>query len=396
MRLRAHIIESFRQLVHSKLRSFLAVLGILVGTASVVAMVSIGLLAENQILSQYKQLGINLLSVSLYSNSSSESANPDANLSMKKVQAMKQKVSNITEVAPYIVTYGGMVYNGNNLEGSAVGVTPSILPIAKLQLNKGRFISLLDYQDYYCVLGYQLAQQTNVPFSKLIGSQIRVGSTIFTIAGILAKWPNNFFFNADFNNALLIPISTALAIQKGAAINNLAVRITNTDLEEQSSKAIKAYVTKNTINQQVNVHSPQSLIASMQQSSDTMTLLLGLIGSISLIVGGIGVMNIMLVSVTERQREIGIRLAIGARQRDIQLQFLIEAVILSLFGGISGMLLGVIATYFVSLYSHWAFTIFILPPTIGCLVSVLIGIFFGFYPAYKASKLDPIQTLRSD
>ena len=147
---------------------------------------------------------------------------------------------------------------------------------------------------------------------------------------------------------------------------------------------------------QLFFRSAKQLIASMMTQRKTLTLLLSLIGSISLVVGGIGVMNIMLVSVVERRREIGIRMAVGARRKDIRYLFLIEAVALSLFGGILGVMAGVLTSYIIAMFAGWAFHLFFFPPFIGFLVSVAVGIFFGFYPAYSASRLDPIQTLRAD
>ena len=396
---KTHIREALRQLTASKLRAFLAVLGILVGTASVVAMVSIGKLAENQILSQFKHLGINLLSVSIYSEGTgTRSANPNASLSVHSAKELQNASPNIHAVAPYVNSYGGLAFKGHALnQGSSIGITSDIYSIAKLSRGTGRLLTFLDKDQYYCVLGYDTAK-TLAQWTKrsLIGQQVTIGQTVFTIVGTLQKWPTSFFFNADFNHSILIPLSTAIAIQKSAQINNLAVTIYNTRELSKTEKSVTQYVTQHTIQQKVSVRSPKQLIDSMKKSANTMTLLLGLIGSISLIVGGIGVMNIMLVSVAERRREIGIRLAIGARQRDIQMQFLVESITLSICGGIGGMLLGILATYIVSLYPHWKFTIFLMPPTVGALVSIAVGIFFGFYPAKQASKLDPIQTLRSE
>lgn len=396
--LKTHIREALRQLLSSKLRAFLAVLGILVGTASVVAMVSIGQLAENQILSQFKQLGINLLSVSIYDqNGGVRTSNPQANLSIKSANNVGSASKNIMIAAPYISTYGNVVYKGKNLQGSTVGITPNMIDIAQLKLDKGRQLSYLDKKDYFAVIGqtiYQNILKNGV--KNPLGTQIDVGKWVFTIVGVLKKWPSNFFFNTDFNNAILVPISTALSMQKTAAINNIAMKVTDTSLMSQTETKIKAYIAKKTIKKRVLIRTPKSLIDSMQKSSETMTILLGLIGSISLLVGGIGIMNIMLVSVAERHREIGIRKAIGAKGKDIISQFLIEAIVLSIFGGVMGMLLGIFVTFIVSVIKGWSFAIFFWPPLLGCLVTIMVGIFFGFYPAWKASKLDPIETLRSD
>jgi putative ABC transport system permease protein len=393
--IKTQITEALKHLAASKMRSFLAVLGILVGTASVVAMVSIGKLAENQILSQFKALGINLLSVSIYPKG--ESSNPFDALSLNNAITLKQASKNIENVAPYISNYGSITYDGHTLSGSSVGATPIIYKIAKLYQASGRPLSYLDHNDYFCVIGSTIAQQIKARgVMNPIGKQIRVGSNYFTIVGTLHKWVVNFFFNTNFNTAILIPISTTMHINKTAVIRSVALKIKDTSIMQSTENEIKAYVAKHSIKQRVDVRSPKSLVDSMKKSSQTMTLLLGLIGSISLIVGGIGVMNIMLVSVAERHKEIGIRLAIGAKQRDIQMQFLVESITLSIFGGVTGMILGIVSTYFVALYSKWTFSLFLMPPLVGCFVSIMVGVFFGFYPAMKASKLDPIQTLRSD
>lgn len=399
MSLRSHTMEAIRQLLSSKLRAFLAVLGILVGTASVVAMISIGLLAEHQILAQFEKMGINLLSVNVqsanYNNQQSQSA---ANsLSIKSANKIITASSNISKVAAYLPSYGSIVYNGKPLQGNAAGVDSKMAGIAKLKLASGRPLSFLDQNDYFCLIGNKLyasilAQGTINP----IGTQISVGPTIYTIVGVLKKWPTNYFFSTDFNQSVVIPLSTAVATKKNGHISNIIVRVKDTALLKQTQNQIKTYINKHTIGQIARIQSPKQLVDSMKKSSETMTILLGIIGSISLIVGGIGVMNVMLVSVAERHREIGIRLAVGARQKDIQMQFLIESITLSIFGGIAGMIIGILVTVFVALYSKWQFTIFISPPLVGCFVSVFVGVFFGFYPAWKASKLDPIQTLRSD
>lgn len=402
--LKIHLKEALRQLTASKLRAFLAILGILVGTAALIAMLLIGQLAENQILSQFRSLGINLLAVSIYSQGDADSSpNPHNTLALQDAENLVHQVPHLEFVAPYTGDYGNVIYQGNNENAATVGVTPSLFQVAHLSLQQGRGLSFLDQNqnDYFGVIGSSLAQQmakdTGLPSpATLLNTQIQIGDSIFTIIGILNTWPTNFFFNVDFNNAILIPLSTALNIQKNASIDNLVIRVQSNQNLLLTQTQIKAYLSQHTYQQQVIIRSPKSLIDSMTASSQTMTVLLGLIGGISLLVGGIGIMNIMLVSVAERHREIGIRKAVGAKNRDIILQFLTEAVLLSLLGGIAGLLLGLIIAYSVALVKHWPFAIFIGVPLLGCLITILIGIFFGFYPAYKAAQLDPIETLRSE
>lgn len=397
MAIRFYISEAIHQLLCYKLRAFLAILGILVGTASVVAMISIGKLAEQQILNQFEQMGINLLAVSIMPKHYGDNT-PMAGLSFADARHVDSVSANIAQVAPYILQYQASRFDNTMLNASTVGITPAIFSLAKLKLQSGRLLSFLDTYDYYALIGYQLALdiKKKTGATSLLGKQITVGNNVFTIVGILQQWPTNFFFQTDFNSSILIPIATALKSQKNAAISSIAVRIHDIAQLSATKDSLTRYINAHTVQQRVNIQSPKSLIDSMKQSAQTMTLLLALIGSISLIVGGIGVMNIMLVSVIERRREIGIRMAIGARPCDIQRQFLIESVVLTVFGGVIGAIIGIVITFGVSLYSHWQFTFFLFPPMIGCLVSILIGTFFGYYPAQKASKLDPIEALRSD
>ena len=392
-----YLREAIRQLLSSKLRSFLAMLGILVGTASVVAMISIGELAEHQIVKQFQAMGTNLLSASIYSNNGN--SNSFDGLSLANANKLRSISPNIEMVSPYVNVNGSVEFSGHSpQQSSAIGATPEIFSIAKLHLAEGRKISFLDAHHYYAVIGYALAK-TLKPYinnQSLLNKQITVGKDIYTIVGVLKKWPTNFFFQTNFNSAVIAPIQTVLDNQSNSDISNIAIRIHNTAQLSHTEKTLKNHIHQETIGQQIQVQSPKSLIDSMKSSSETMTLLLAFIGSISLIVGGIGVMNIMLVSVVERRREIGIRMAIGATSRDIQMQFLVESMALSAIGGLLGVIIGILVTLGVAMYSHWDFTLFWGPIIIGCGISVLIGVFFGFYPAKKASKLDPIQTLRSD
>ena len=392
--------EALRQLVSSKLRTFLAVLGILVGTASVVAMVSIGLLVQNNILKQFKAMGTNLLSISIQpKNYNNPNKSPFATLTIDSAKNIITASPNIKRVAPYVSSYGSVVYNGHELSGSAVGITPEMYDLAKLNLAKGRFLTYLDVtdNDYFCLIGHQLAMSIKKQgIANPIGTQIRLGQNIFTIVGVLKKWPINWFISADFDQSIIMPLNTAMAINNKAKISNVDVRILNTNLLEATQNAITQYIKVHTIDQQIRITSPKKMIETMEKQQQTMTIFLGLIGGISLLVGGIGVMNIMLVSVAERRREIGIRKAIGARQIDIQMQFLVESITLSLIGGLAGVLLGIVVTYIASLYSKWDFKIFLTPVAVGFFVSVMVGVFFGFYPAKKAAKLDPIASLRAE
>ncbi|MEM1243969.1 MAG: ABC transporter permease [Pseudomonadota bacterium] len=393
-----HFKVAFANLMTSKLRTLLAMLGILVGTASVVAMVSSGQLATQAALAQFKNLGTNLLSVGIY-QSSQKQPTKQTHLTLAQSLVISHRVKQIQTVAPYVSLYQSLYYRGKKLDGTIIGATQSLQTVIRIHLLKGRFISFLDRHAFYCVIGYQLAQQLgqNHPTS-LIGQQIQMGNHFLTIVGIAKKWPQNSFINEDINQSIIIPIQTAKILSNYAFINSIVMRI-----KPQYSHAIKPikaaitkYLTQVIPGKQYYFRSAEEIIKSMENQRRILTILLGLIGSISLLVGGIGVMNIMLVSVVERKREIGIRRAIGAKQSTIQMMFLIEAIILALLGGLAGVILGILIAWFIALYAGWQFSLFLLPPVIGFTVSVLVGIFFGFYPAYQAARLDPIETLRAE
>lgn len=388
--------EAFGNLLTSKLRSLLTLLGVLIGTASVVALVSSGELATQHALAQFKTLGTDLLAVSINPSSSTDS--PQAKrLHLSDVTTLAASSSYILQAAPYTNYYATISYNGNPLQGSVIGATEALQEIAKIDLAQGRFISYLDKTWFFCVIGNNMAQRIrSLGVSNPMGTQIRVGENYYTIVGIAKPWPENIFLYADVDNALIIPIENSFALSKYVQIQNIIFKLrphaSINQVQSQVTSAINSIVPK----QQLFFRSAKQLIVSLEKQRQTLTLLLALIGSISLVVGGIGVMNIMLVSVIERKREIGIRMAIGATRRDIGLMFITEAVVLTLFGGVLGILIGVAISFVTAELSHWTFQLYLLPPLVGFLVSALVGMFFGFYPAFQASRLNPIETLRSE
>lgn len=394
MKLQSHFFEAWSNLISNKLRTFLAILGVLVGTASVVAMVSGGELATRAALAQFKLLGTNLLAVQL---SSAAGATSNQKLSLKTALQLANSVPQLEVVSPYTTIYMPLSYNGHNIEGQIVGVTNNIMDIMKLKMQSGRFISFLDTYEPFCVVGqsvYQTIKQSTL--KNPIGQQITLGNHFLTIVGVIESVDNNSFMYVDVNNAVFIPIQESLLLNKYTDISNILLRLSpNVDIDTVQKK-VSDYFSENASGKQLYFQSAKQLIESMQKQQAILTLFLGFIGSISLLVGGIGVMNIMLVSVTERKREIGIRLAIGAKRRDIQFMFLIEAIVLSLLGGFLGVVIGILISFIIAMARGWGFTLFIIPPLAGFFVSVLTGVFFGFYPAHKAAKLDPIETLRAE
>ena len=394
MQMSGQIVEAFTNLLSTKLRTLLAILGVLVGTASVVAMVSGGELATREALAQFKTLGTNLLAVQI---NTAPGGNNNDKLSLETVEGLSTVSKDIHLIAPYTSLYLPLVYAGKNIDGSVLGVTNTVAKVMKLKVQQGRFISFLDNYEPFCVVGngiYQAMQQQTL--QNPIGQQINLGSNIFTIVGVLTPADNNAFMYADINNAVMIPIQDSLMLSKYADINNIVLSLNPAADPDELQTKITAYFSQVSPSKQLYFQSAKQIVASMRKQQAILTLFLGFIGSIALLVGGIGVMNVMLVSVTERKREIGIRLAIGAKRKDIQLMFLIESVVLTFFGGLLGVIIGILISFIIAIVKGWGFSLFLWPPLIGFTVSVLTGIFFGYYPAYKAAKLDPIETLRSE
>lgn len=400
MKLTLHIHEGLLNLFSAKLRSILALLGILVGTASVVAMVSGGQLATNEALKQFKTLGTDLLAVSINEASDQEQGGNNTSptsISLQQAQEIASVDKNIVDIAPYTQVYNPISFAGHEMNGTVLGVTDSFSKIVHLSLDHGRFISLLDGYAYYCVIGNGLYNEIKKnTLSNPIGQQIQIGKDFFTIIGIANPWPENSFVYANIDYSIMIPLLTSTAMSKYSMINNIIVRLTpNADIDAVKDN-VSNFINKKVTHKSLFFRSAKELITRMSNQSEILTIFLGLIGGVSLLVGGIGVMNIMLVSVVERRREIGIRLAVGARRNDIRILFLVEAIMLSMVGGSLGVLIGMLIAYVIALFSHWEFTVFLLPPLIGFSVSAATGIFFGYYPAYKASQLDPIEALRSE
>ena len=219
---------------------------------------------------------------------------------------------------------------------------------------------------------------------------------MYTIIGIEKPWKENGFFNEDINQAAIIPIAGMALVSKDAKINNVVLLLKPDIHIDQVIEQIKEIIGKQAPSLSIFIRSAKQIIASMESQGRIFTLLLAVIGGISLLVGGIGVMNVMLVSVSERKKEIGIRKAVGAKNSEIQMLFLVESVMLSLLGGVFGVVIGLIFTWIVAYFSQWPFTIYLMPPLAGFAVSVFTGIFFGYYPARRAAALEPIVSLRSE
>lgn len=389
--------QAWVNLTAAKLRSFLAVLGILVGTAAVVALISCGQLATEKALAQFKALGTDLLAVAVYQKTADKSPGNGNSLSIEQWLQLSEHIPYIINSAPYSTAYQPLSFQGTQMQGAIIGADEHLAEIVKIKLAEGHFVSFVESYEHFCVIGDGLAQQIKrISFDDPIGKQLRIGHSLYTIIGVAERWKENGFFNEDINQAAIVPLAGMSQISKEAKISNAVLELKPDSPIDRIIEEIKEYIASVSPKLSVFPRSAKQIIASMESQGHIFTLLLGVIGGISLLVGGIGVMNVMLVSVSERKKEIGIRKAVGAKNSDIQLLFLLESVLLSLVGGILGVILGLIFTWVVAYFSAWNFTVYLLPPMAGFLVSAATGVFFGFYPARRAAKLPPISSLRSE
>ncbi|MCX7117879.1 MAG: ABC transporter permease [Legionellales bacterium] len=397
MTFQAHWQHAIVNVMAAKLRSFLAVLGILMGTAAVVALISCGQLATEKALSQFKALGTDLLAVSVYQKATTSVSGSQEHISLHFWRQIPRFIPAVLDIAPYSTAYQSMNFQGKSLTGVVIGADESLARIVHIDLFRGHFVSFVESFEHYCVIGDGLARQMKtVSMENPIGKQLQIGLALYTIIGIAAPWKENGFFNEDVNQAVIIPISGMVLVNKDAKINN-AVLLLKPDIRiDEVILQIKQLLGKQAPKLNLFIRSAKQIIASMESQGRIFTLLLAVIGGISLLVGGIGIMNVMLVSVSERKKEIGLRKAVGAKNRDIKRLFLAESVMLSLLGGLFGVIVGLIFTVIVAYFSHWTFTFHLMPPLAGFGVSVITGIFFGYYPASRAAALDPIVSMRSD
>lgn len=382
----------------SKLRTALAVLGILVGTGSVVALIMSSKIATEHVLDQIKSLGTNLVAVDFYPDYSGDQSKKASNndFELSDLPGLYRTSKDIELISPYIQGSARAYIKKINLSVSAVGVTGTFFDIAKVSVSSGRKIYDADKHALFCDIGAKLAAKIQAKGFNPVGKRILVNNDMFTIVGVLNPWKPSFIFWTDIDNSIIIPLPIMKFISSDSKISNILVRTNQGSNMSVVENKLKAYLQKLLPQDRVSSRNPKELIKMVQKSRQTMSILLIAIGAISLLVGGIGVMNIMLVSVVERKREIGVLMAIGARSYDILLMFLVESIMLTMFGGLIGVALGVSATIIIAHNNHWQFVFFWLPPVLGFTVSVLVGVISGFYPALSASKLNPIESMRAD
>lgn len=382
--------EAMRSLWATKQRTLLALVGIIIGISSVIALVSIGLIIQKQTMDQFKEMGTEIVSITISSHRKGS-----AGLDLATLMRIPQACPDVEVIAPYVTISGSQYWKGKPVMGSGIGITKEIFSLAKLKLQSGRAITGLDAMTLYCVLSHEMSESiTKQHLAAPLGGSLLFNGRYLTVVGILKEFNPSITTPYELTDGFLMPITSALHLNKDKGITCAMARITSGERWKLAEAQVRAFISLLYPDRNVKMRSAEELINSLQKQMNTFTIFLSAIGAIALVVGGVGVMNVMLVSVSERKKEIGIRRALGAKRNDIQFQFLIESVTLCCMGGIFGIIVGEAAAYVFAYINTWAFVFSYKAIALGFGVSTLVGVFFGFYPARKASQLKPVDALR--
>ncbi|KYF85918.1 ABC transporter permease [Sorangium sp. So ce388] len=390
--------SAWRSLASNRLRTLLTMLGMIIGTAAVVAVLGIGEGARSSVEGRIRSLGANLLMVRPGSASTSGVRSGTVKtLTEDDAEALKG-LDGVAAVAPERSGSAQLRYMASNLNASVTGITPAYLEVRSLSMGSGVPFSDLDQQQRarVVILGANVARQL-YPGSSPLGTRLQINGSAFRVVGVLAEKGSGM---GSPDDGVFVPLSTHRSVLFGQDhLSTISLQLASEDRSDTVIAQLEQLLRlrhrlRADQPSDFEVRSQAEMLATMGQITGTFTTLLGSVAAVSLIVGGIGIMNIMLVSVRERTREIGVRMAVGARRRDIMRQFLVEAVVVSLAGGVAGVGLGYGAAVLLSRFGEWAT---IVPPyAVGLAlgVSILIGITFGVGPARRAARLDPVEALR--
>ncbi|MEE0997518.1 MAG: ABC transporter permease [Paludibacteraceae bacterium] len=395
---------AYKALLRNKTRAALTMLGVIIGISSVIAMVSLGHSSQQSIKNQISTMGTNLIMVMRVFQRSGSVNTGAANvqtLKYRDVEAVRSQAKYVGAVSPAVNASGQLVHGSNNWPGSLQGGSPEYIGIRKYELSSGTNFTQKDVDSYakVCLIGATVVANLFPDGSNPVGQEIRFGKVPFKIIGVLESKGQNQM-GQDQDDIVIAPYST---VQKRVlAIDFLHMIYASAASEEVADLATKEiediiraqHRLRDDQPNDFSVRTQAEMLDMMNSVSGFLTVLLAAIASISLIVGGIGIMNIMYVTVTERTKEIGLRMAIGAKSRDILMQFLFESAILSLAGGIIGIVLGLVVSYVASDMLDWPFVVSSMAVVLSFVVCAATGIFFGWYPAKKAASLDPIVALR--
>ena len=395
---------ALRALANNKMRALLTMLGIIIGVASVITMLAIGQGSKKSIQEQIAEMGSNMIMIHPGADMrGGVRQDPSAmqTLKLDDYRAIKSSCPHVAAVSAAVSSSGQFIFGANNYPGSVSGVSVDYLTIRQLKIESGDMFGEADIESNakVCVIGKTIADNLFTNSEDPVGQVIRFNKTPFRIVGTLESKGYNSMGH-DQDAIVLAPYSTVmkrlLAQTYLQGINCSATTEAETDaaIDEITTVLRNNHKLRDGDDDDFTIRSQQELSSMMTSTTDLMTVLLACVAGISLVVGGIGIMNIMYVSVTERTREIGLRMSVGARGRDILAQFLIEAVLISVTGGLIGVFVGIAASFAVKFIAGWPIYVQVWSILISFAVCTATGIFFGWYPAKKAANLDPIEAIR--
>lgn len=396
---------ALRAIAANKLRSFLTMLGIIIGVASVIAMLAIGQGSKKSIQANIAEMGSNMIMIRPGQDKGPGGAQQDASdmqtLKLKDYETLKEQSKYLAAISPNVNASGQFINGNNNTPSTMYGISPDYLQIRQQKVKDGDMFTDEDVKTSakVCVIGKTVADNLFTNGEDPIGKVIRYNKIPFRIVGVLESKGYNSF-GMDQDDVVFAPYTTVmkriLSVTYLQGINASAITEDMTDLavEDVTNILRENHKLKGADEDNFTIRSQQEMAEMMNSTSDTMTVLLLVVACISLVVGGIGIMNIMYVSVTERTKEIGLRMSVGARGIDILNQFLIESVLLSITGGLIGVLCGIGVAVGINVFAHWPIQIQPWSVLLSFVVCSATGIFFGWYPAKKAASLDPIEAIR--
>ena len=395
---------ALRALANNKLRAFLTMLGIIIGVASVIAMLAIGQGSKKSIQQQISEMGSNMIMIHPGAEMrGGVRQDPSAmqTLKLENYEKLSEECTYLSGISPNVSSSGQLVAGANNYPSSVSGVSMDYLTIRQLTVEQGEMFTENDIRTAakVCVIGKTIVDNLFPDGSDPIGKVIRCNQIPFRVIGVLKSKGYNSM-GMDQDDVVLAPYSTVMkrllaqTYLSGIFASALTEEMTDEAVDEITTILRREHKLKETDDDDFTIRTQQELSSMLNTTTDLMTTLLACIAGISLVVGGIGIMNIMYVSVTERTREIGLRMSVGARGVDILSQFLIEAILISITGGLIGVIIGCGASFMIKAIAHWP--VFIQPWSVllSFLVCTFTGVFFGWYPAKKAADLDPIDALR--
>lgn len=386
--------EALRNLLAAGLRTVLALLGVVIGTASVIAMINVGWNAEVESLRRFKAMGTNLIVAHMYQDQQKGAASDLAPAALEAVPADAPSLSRVTP----LLTAGLTLGRGEGLPVSIIGAPHTVAEAANLEVIEGRFFGPYDQGGTFAVVGADIAFSSKIPGGPLLpGARIRLKNYIFTVIGVLNWTAHNPLLPFDPNTGVFVPLESMRRLTDDQRISSVLALAAEGADPAAAADNLKARLTDMRRGRAPDhIESARQLLEGMRAQARIMTNLLAAIGGISLLVGGVGVMNVMLMSIAERRREIGLRMALGARRGHIHIMFLMEAALLSLGGGLIGTLFGLTAGFTYAEWAQWTFSPSPWALPIGAALSAGVGLFFGAYPAVTAARLDPIETLRAE